>query len=125
MSLFISFFKKTVEQNQQLSGLLFLLLDWVLNVLRVSRVEHESADTTIINTHKEKLLLSTGTNIILLDYFFTLIGLITLNGSLNIKNIFSMTLKTKQLNTGGFYSFNNHFNLFSINQLYLYGIRSI
>lgn len=125
MSLFISFFKKTVEQNQQLSGLLFLLLDWFLNVLRVSRVEHESTDTTIINTHKEKLLLSSGTNVIFLDYFLLLINSITLNGLLNIKNIFSMNLKTKQLTTGGFYSFNNHFNLFSINQLYLYGIRSI
>ncbi len=36
-----------------------------------------------------------------------------------------MNLKTKQLTNNGFYYFNNQFNILSINQLYLYGIRSV
>ena len=123
MLLFGPFLRKTVEQNRQLSNLLFLFFDWFLNVFRVSRVEYLSTDLLVINTHKEKISLST--RFVLLDYLFTLFTSLSSSGVSNIRNIFSMSIKTKQLNTAGFYIFNNHFTIFSINQLYLYGLRSI
>lgn len=120
---FRSFLRKTVDQNQQLSNLLFLFLDWALNVLKISRVEYKNTDLLVINTYKEKLSLST--RFLVLDCIFVLFSSVSSGIFSNLKNIFSMNIKTKQLNTSGFYIFNNNFNVFSINQLYLYGVRSV
>lgn len=92
-------------------------------MLKISRIEYKNTDLLVISTYKEKLSIST--RFILLDYLFVLFSSFSSSIFSNIKNIFSMNLKTKQLTNNGFYYFNNQFNILSINQLYLYGIRSV
>jgi len=120
-----SFLYKIVEQNQHLGSLLFLLVDWFLNVFRVVKLEDKNSDVFVVSTYKEKSFLSKGFFLNLVDYIYLYTLTISMSIKSNIKNTFSMTTKTKQLNNSGFYLFNNVFNLSSLNQLYLYGLRSV
>ncbi len=120
-----SFLYKIVEQNQHLGSLLFLLVDWFLNVFRVVKLEDKNSDVFVVSTYKEKSFLSKSFFLNLVDYIYLYTLTISMSIKSNIKNTFSMTTKTKQLNNSEFYLFNNVFNLSSLNQLYLYGLRSV
>lgn len=120
-----SFLHKTVEQNQHLGSLLFLLLDWFLNIFKVTKLEDRNSDLVVVSTYKEKTFFAKNFFLTLVDYLYLYTLTISMSIKLNIKNTFSMDTKTKQLNNSGFYLFNNSFNLVSLNQLYLYGLRSV
>lgn len=125
MLLFRSFLQKTVQQNQQIGSLLFLVIDWLLNIFKITRLEDKSSDTVVIHTNKEKVFLSKGATVYLLDLFHLYLYTQLSKPSSNLKSIFSMNIKTQQLTNGGFYLFNNPFNNTSLQQLYLYGMRSV
>lgn len=125
MSLFRSFLQKTVQQNQQIGSLLFLVVDWLLNIFKITRLEDKNSDTIVIYTNKEKTILSKGVAVSLLDLFYLYFYTQLSKPSSNLKSIFSMNIKTQQLTNGGFYLFNNPFNNNSLQQLYLYGMRSV
>jgi len=116
---------KLVGQNQQLGSFLFILLDWFINIFKITRLDNKNSDLLVIYTYKEKLFLSSSFYFYFLDVLYLYFYYCSSSVSLNLSNVFSMSLKTKQLNNSGFYLFNNTFNVYSLNQLYLYGLRSI
>jgi hypothetical protein len=125
MSLFRLFLYKIVEQNKHLSSLLFLLLDWFLNLFKVVKLEKKNSDLIAISVYKEKKLFSGAFFLGLVDYIYIYVLTVSMGIKLNLKSTFSMNIKTKQLGNGGFYLFNNQFSTTSLNQLYLYGLRSM
>ena len=125
MSLFRLFLRKTIEQNKHLGGLLFLIVDWFLSTLKVIKLENKNSDLIVISTYKEKRFFSNTLLLSLIDYVYIYLLTVSMGIELNIKNTFSMNIKTKQLDNSGFYLFNNVFNLSSLNQLHLYGLRSV
>ena len=116
---------KLVGQNQQLGSFLFILLDWFINIFKITRLDNKNSDLLVIYTYKEKLFLSSSFYFYFLDVLYLYFYYCSSSVSLNLSNVFSMSLKTKQLNNSGFYLFHNTFNVYSLNQLYLYGLRSI
>ena len=125
MSLFRLFLRKTIEQNKHFGGLLFLIVDWFLSTLKVIKLENKNSDLIVISTYKEKRFFSNTLLLSLIDYVYIYLLTVSMSIELNIKNTFSMNIKTKQLDNSGFYLFNNVFNLSSLNQLHLYGLRSV
>ena len=125
MLLFRSLLYKIIAQNQQLSNLLFLLLDWFINVLKITRLENKNSDLTILTSNRERAILSKFFLSNLLDSLFIYFYSFLFGFFFNLSNVFSMNVKTQQLNNNGFYFFNNIFGIFSTQQLYLYGLRSV
>lgn len=117
------FLYNTISQNKQLGILLFILSDWFVNFFKISRLEDKNSDLSVIYTYKEKSILSN--NFYFQSFDMLYLYFLSFSTNLNLTNVFAMNIKTKQLNNTGFYLFNNVFNIFSLNQLYLYGVRSI
>jgi hypothetical protein len=124
MSLFKSFFKKTVEQNKQINNLIPLVLDWLLVLFRVSKLDKPEADLSVIKTTKEKQILTTGFFFLLVDYIYIYLSSTYLYIS-NYRNSTLIDAKTQQLDNNSFYRFNNKPNIHSTQQLFLYGLKSV
>jgi hypothetical protein len=124
MSSFKSFLKKTIEQNKQISNLILLVLDWLLIVFRVSKLDKPEADLSVLNTTKEKQLLTTGFFVFFIDYIYIYLSSLYLYVS-NYRNTSLTDVKTQQLDNNNFYKFNNNVNIHSTQQLFLYGLKSI
>ena len=123
MSLFKTFLRKIVEQNKQIYYLLLLILDWLLVLFRVSKLDKPEADLSVVNTIREKQFLTVGLFISFVDYlyiylssFYTYIN--------NYRNVSLAEVKTHQLDNNNFYKFNSRLNIYSVQQLFLYGLRS-
>ncbi len=71
MLLFRSFFKRTVEQNKQISALVFLILNWLLFAFRIPTLDNSDSDASVLNTTKEKYILNRGLYFLFLDYIYT------------------------------------------------------
>jgi hypothetical protein len=119
------FLHKLIGQNHQLGSFVFILLDWSINIFKITRVDNKNSDLFVIYTYREKFFLSGSFYFHFLDVLYLYFYSWSSSTFLNLSNVFSMLVKTKQLNNNGFYLFNNTFNVFSLNQLYLYGLRSI
>ncbi len=124
MSLFGSFLKKTIEQNKQINNLILLILDWLLIVFRVSRLEKPEADLSVLNTTREKQLLTTGLFFLVIDYTYMYLSSLYLYIN-NYRNTSLVDVKTQQLDNNNFYKFNNKTNIHSTQQLFLYGLKSV
>ena len=121
---FRSFFKKIIEQNKQINHLLFLLFDWFLIVFKVPNPTVPESDLSVVDTTKEKYILNIGYTILFVDYIHTYI----LSIIYSVGNPRKTTLvfdKIQQLDNNNFYKFNNKNTLFSTQQLFLYGCRSV
>jgi len=55
-----SFLLKTVEQNKSLYSLLFLLFDWFLINLRITKADQEDSDKGLVFFELEKSILFKG-----------------------------------------------------------------
>ena len=125
MSSFGLFLQKIVLQNQSISSLVFLTIEWLFVVLKITRLEKKESDLEVVDVKWEKTFLNKGLLLSFIDTLFLFAFSKNFNFKKNIKHVFFMESKTQQLNTNGFYLFSNIFNLFSITQLSLYGMRSI
>lgn len=123
MLLFRSFLRKVIEQNKQISCLVLLILDWFLVVFRISRLDKEEADSSVLNTIEEKKILTAGIFITFIDYLFTYSFSIYYRGK--YRNTLLVESKTQQLDNNNFYKFNNTQNILSVQQLFLYGLKSV
>ena len=121
---FRSFFKKIIEQNKQINNLILLILDWLLVVFKISKLDKSDADLSVLNTNKEKQLLTTGFFVVFVDYIYLYLSSVYLYIS-NYRNTPIINVKTQQLDNNNFYRFNNVTNIQSTQQLFLYGLRSI
>ena len=125
MSSFGLFLQKIVLQNQSISSLVFLTIEWLFVVLKITRLEKKESDLEVVDVKWEKTFLNKGLLLSFIDTLFLFAFSKNFNFKKNINHVFFMESKTQQLNTNGFYLFSNIFNLFSITQLSLYGMRSI
>ncbi len=101
-----------------------LILDWLLVLFRVSKLDKPEADLSVINTTKEKQVLTTGFFLSLVDYIYIYLSSMYLYVS-NYRNSSLIDVKTQQLDNNNFYKFNNKANIHSTQQLFLYGLKSI
>lgn len=124
MLLFRSFFKRTVEQNKQISALVFLILNWLLFAFRIPTLDNSDSDASVLNTTKEKYILNRGLYFLFLDYIYTWISSFYYYNN-NIRGTMSVDVKVQQLNNNKFYKFNNNNSLLYTTQLFLYGLRSV
>ncbi len=119
-----SFLRKIFEQNLYISTLIFLILDWLLVSLRVTKVNNVNSDSDLYYLEWEKKLMFRGLFWLFLDF----ISLYMLSTGLKFNkklNQFSFDIKLQQINNNNFYSFNNNVTTNSLSQTYLYGLRSI
>lgn len=123
MSLFRSFFKKTLKQNKQISGLILLILDWFLVAFRITRLDKTEADSSVLNTIEERRILTAGIFITFIDLVYIYISSLYYSG--RYRNTSLVDAKIQQLNNNNFYKFNNKFSVLSTQQLFLYGLRSV
>ncbi len=93
-------------------------------VFKISKLEESESDLVVVNTIKEKQILSGGFFLFLVDYIYInfLSSLLHLGTSRSTSLVDS---KIQQLDNKDFYKFNNTFNILSITQLSLYGLKSI
>jgi hypothetical protein len=117
-----SFFRKIIEQNKQISNLVLLFLDWVLVVFRISRLDKTDADLSVLNAVEERKILTTGIFISLIDYTYIYLSSFYYKGKYRSNSL--VDAKIQQLDNNNFYKFNNSFSVLSIQQLFLYGLRS-
>jgi len=125
MSSFALFLQKFFLYNRSVSSLIFLILEWLFVVLKITRLEKKESDLDVVDVKWEKTILNKNPLFFFIDTVYLYLSSMNFNFYKNINHVFFMEAKTQQLNTGGFYSFSNRFSLFSITQLSLYGLRSI
>ncbi len=125
MSLFRSFLWKTILHNRPVINLLFLILEWLLALLKISRLEEKESDSEVLSVKFEKTFIQKGILISVVDYIYIKVYSSLSTFSKNLNHVFFMESKTQQLDVNGFYFFNNKFSLSSVHQLSLYGLRSI
>jgi len=118
-----SFFRKIISQNKQINDLFFLILDWFLVVFRISKLDKPDADSSVLNTIEEKRILTNGIFISLIDFFYTYLSSLYFSGKYRTTSL--VDDKIQQLDNNNFYRFNTKPNLLSMQQLFLYGLRSI
>jgi len=124
MSLFKAFFRKIVEQNKQVGILVSLLLNWLLVVLRITKLDKTDSDISVLNTTKEKYILSRGIYFLFLDYLYLYVGSLLFYFN-NLRGVVPVDIKIQQLNNNNFYKFNNVLSASSVQQLCLYGLKSV
>ena len=52
------FLHKLIGQNHQLGSFVFILLDWSINIFKITRVDNKNSDLFVIYTYREKFFLS-------------------------------------------------------------------
>ena len=119
-----SFFRKVVEQNQQLTSLILLFINWFLTVFKISKLDKTESDKDLLFIEWEKNLLFKGFFWVFLDFLFLFIFSRVLNFKNNIRQTLFIKTKISQLNNNNFYMFNNKESLFTLTQLTFYGLRS-
>ncbi len=124
MLLLKSFFKKIIEQNKQINNLILLILNWLLVLFKISKLDKSESDLSVLNTNKEKQILTIGVFYLFLDYlylylsyFYCFIG--------TFSSLYLLNTKTHQLDNNSFYKFFNLYNINSTKQLFMYGLRSV
>jgi hypothetical protein len=111
--------------NRPVINLLFLILEWLLALLKISRLEEKESDSEVLSVKFEKTFIQKGILISVVDYIYIKVYSSLSTFSKNLNHVFFMESKTQQLDVNGFYFFNNKFSLSSVHQLSLYGLRSI
>ena len=99
-----------------------MFLDWVLVVFRISRLDKTDADLSVLNAVEERKILTTGIFISLIDYTYIYLSSFYYKGKYRSNSL--VDAKIQQLDNNNFYKFNNSFSVLSIQQLFLYGLRS-
>ena len=125
MSSFVLFLQKFFLYNRSIGSLVFLILEWLFVVLKITRLEKKESDLEVVDVKWEKTILNKNPLFFFIDTVYLYLYSMNFNFFKNTNHVFFMESKIQQLNTGGFYSFSNRFNLFSVTQLSLYGLRSI
>jgi len=97
----------------------------VICCFKNNKIGKKESDLEVVDVKWEKTFLNKGLLLSFIDTLFLFAFSKNFNFKKNINHVFFMESKTQQLNTNGFYLFSNIFNLFSITQLSLYGMRSI
>lgn len=120
---FFSFLYNTFQQNTHTSTLIFLILDWFLVSLRISK-SNDDSDSDLYYFEWEKKILSKGLLLSLIDFFS--FYLFSISFKMNKKlNQYGFDVKLKQINNNNFYTFNNNFDVKSTTQTYMFGLRSV
>jgi len=120
-----SFLLKTVEQNKSLYSLLFLLFDWFLINLRITKADQEDSDKGLVFFELEKSILFKGVFWSIFDLVFVYISSVFYSFARNTKTSNISSLKVEQLSNNRFYLYNNNETVNSLNQTLFFGIRSI
>ena len=121
---FFKFLRKVIEQNKQINTLIFLFVNWLTIVFKISKKEKKK-DTDVVSLDWEKNTLVQGIMWVYLDYVLLYTTSSCLNFKKNFRSTFVMDDKIKQLNNNNFYLFNNNVTINSIIQLYFYGLKSL
>lgn len=119
------FISVLVNQNKSITGLFFLILDWLLNLFRVERLEKKDSDKKISYTTWENKYILGNFNLLFVDYIFVYLLSTLLNFKKRIKKTFLIKSKLSQLDNNKFYLFNNSESIFTTTQLSLYGLKSV
>ena len=119
------FWHKIVSHNQNILGLFLLMFNWILVILQILKLEKKESDINVVKENWSRIYLHKGLVFSILDYMYLYMYSVCFNFFSNKEYIYYMDFKTKQLNNNGFYLFNSNINIFSIQQLSLYGLRSI
>ena len=122
---FYFFTFKVFNQNNQFNRLVFVLLNWLFNGFKLSKLDEKLSDSNILYSKWEKNVLSNNIYISVLDYILVLFFSYTSSFLNKIKKTNLITNKLVQLNNNGFYIFNNKSEINNQKQLYLYGLRSV
>jgi hypothetical protein len=119
------FLRNIFQHNVHVGTVIFLILDWFLVTLRITKSENTSdSDNDFYYFEWEKKTLCRGIFLSFLDFLF--LTLFSYSYKINKKlNQHGFDIKLKQISNNTFYSFNNTFNVKSTSQTYLYGLRSI
>jgi len=122
---FSSFLYNTFQQNSYISTLVFLILDWFLVTLRITKFnESSNSDLDFYYYEWEKKIICNGFFWSFVDYFS--FYLFSLSYRFNQKlNHSDFSIKLKQINNNTFYAFNNKVSVQSTTQTFLYGLRSV
>ena len=127
ISSFKAFFKKIkkiITQNTHINNLLSLFVNWLLILFRLPKQEKIESDSSVINTIKEKYVLNKNVFLLLLDYIYLYVSSFFCYFR-GFKKTSLLEDKVKQLDNVSFYRFNNKNSMLSIQQLFLFGLRSI
>jgi len=118
------FFCDLVKHNKFVYSLFILIIDWSLKTLRLPFLNTVVIDKALLHYSFEHKILCSSIHLLLLDYFIFYIVAFNLSTRSYCTNKLQ-NAKLTQLNNKNFYLFSNTTNLFSFNQLFLYGLRSI
>ena len=100
------------------------MLNWLLVVLRIIKLDNKDSDLSVLNTTKEKYILNRGVYFLFLDYFYLYTSSFFFYFN-NLRGTSPIDIKIQQLTNKNFYKFNGVATVFSVQQLYLYGLKSI
>jgi len=112
-------------QNIRVICVIFLILDWLLIILKIRKLDHAESDDDVVELEWEKTLLHFGFFWFLIDYTFLIVSSACLNLSNKNKRTSNMSVKISQLSNNNMYIFNNNMGILSFSQTFLYGARSI
>ena len=118
------FLRKVADQNQQLVNLILLIVNWLLVVFKISKLDKIESDKDVIHIEWEKNFLFKGFFWVFIDTLSLFFLSRVLNFKNNVRQTFLMKTKVSQLTNNNFYIFNNKESLFSATQITLYGLRS-
>jgi hypothetical protein len=95
-----------------------------LVIFKISKLDKNESDLSVLNTIKEKQTLNRGFFLSFIDYIY--IYSLSLLSNLNDSKVTSLVdNKISQLDNNNFYKFNNNTSVFSTQQLFLYGLKSV
>ena len=119
-----NFLLKLIKHDQSIIKLVFLIINWFLVSLRLTKLEFMQTDENIVKYSYEKLIFFNSFTFCI-DYIY-LLYISNKNVFNSIGVSFSIATKTKQLFNNNFYKFNNNFfELKSFNQTINLGLISI
>jgi hypothetical protein len=124
--LFLFLKRKISPYVKNRTDLGFLILNWLLVILQIKKLEVRDSDKDENGGRSwEKLHIHKNYTYHTIDYLFINANSIYFNFFHKKSNFYYMDLKIKQLKNNNMYLFNNNVSIFSIKQLSLYGLESI
>ena len=120
------YLKNTIRKKKQINVLSFVILNWTLNTLKISKLDSKDSDNNILYQNFEKFFFKNNVVLFIIDILF--VYFLSLLNSFNKKSKSVSFLNkhlTTQLDNNRFYYFNNNFSLLNNKQSFFYGLKSV
>lgn len=101
------------------------VLGWSFFLLKIAQLEKKKSDREVLNENWKRKALHKDTALNISDCIYIYFYYIYFSFWENTKHVFFMDSKIQQLGNNNFYIFNNSVTLYSIQQLGLYGLKSV